>query len=244
VAHFVCGILAFAQGNYARAEASLSTARELHERLSDPARAARDAVLTGVMTALRDADAGERLARSAVDVLRARGLEWEYAFALFGLGRILVVQGRYEEAVPLLEEGVRLNPSPDPHMLLSYGVVNLGWARLGLGDLGGARDAFRRAYVEAGTGDRQILARALEGLAAVAAREGDERHGAALFGAAEGIRRSIGVGVWVTDVGTHERTEETLRAALGETAYRAALVDAVGLSTEEVSALALGAGER
>jgi tetratricopeptide (TPR) repeat protein len=193
------------------------------------------------MTALHDPEAGERLARSAIDVLRQRGREWEQAFALFALGRILVVQGRYAEAVPLLEEGVRLNPSPDPHLLLSYGVLNLGWARLGLGDPQGARDAFRRAYAEAGSGDRQISARALDALASVAVREGDARHGALLFGAAEGIRRSIGVGVWLTDATSHDRTEEALRAALGDEGYRAALAEGLGLSADEIVPIAFGA---
>ncbi|MGK5111171.1 DUF4062 domain-containing protein [Geodermatophilus sp. CPCC 205506] len=238
LAHFVCGILAFGQGDYARATAALQAARELHDHLEDPVRAARDSVLLGVMTALRDPDAGEQLARSAVAVLRERGLEWEYAFALFALGRILVVEGRYREAVPLLEEGVRLNPSPDPHMLLSYGAVNLGWARLGLGDLDGAREAFRQAYAAAGTGDRQISARALDALAAVAAQDGDDRHGALLLGAAEKIRRSIGVGVWVTDAGTHARTAEALRAALGGDGFEAAVAEGLGLSADAVTALA------
>jgi tetratricopeptide (TPR) repeat protein len=242
LAQFVCGILGFGQGDYARAAESLQTARELHHQLGDPTRAARDAVLLGVMTALRDPAAGERLARSAVDVLRQRGREWEQAFALFALGRILVVQERYAEAVPLLEEGVRLNPSPDPHLLLSYGVLNLGWARLGLGDVDGARNAFRQAYAEAGSGDRQINARALDALASVAVREGDARHGAVLFGAAEGIRRSIGVDVWVTDAASHDRTEAAMRAALGEEAYRAAVAEGLGLSADEIAAVAFGAG--
>jgi tetratricopeptide (TPR) repeat protein len=244
VAQFICGILGFGQGDYAGAAVALQTARELHHELGDPTRAARDAVLLGVMTALRDPEAGERLARSAVDVLRQRGREWERAFALFGLGRILVVQGRYAEAVPLLEEGVRLNPSPDPHLLLSYGVVNLGWARLGLGDPDGARDAFRRAFTEAGRGDRQISARALDALAAVAAQEHHPRYGALLTGAAEGIRRSIGVGVWVTDTDSHDRTVEALRAALGEDAYQAAVEEGLALSADEVVALVRGPGDR
>ena len=153
-----------------------------------------------------------------------------------------MVQGRYAEAVPLLEEGVALKPSPAPHLLLSYGVVNLGWARLGLDELGGARDAFRRAYAEAGSGDRQISARALDALATVAVRQGDAHRGALLFGAAEGIRRSIGVEVWVTDAAGHDRAEAAMRAALGDEAFRAAVEAGLHLTAEVIVSIAFAGG--
>jgi hypothetical protein len=71
----------------------------------------------------------------------------------------------------------------------------------------------------------------------VDAGEGAHREGAVLLGAAESIRRSIGVGVWVTDATSHDRTEEKLCAALGDDAYREAFADGLGLSEDEVTAL-------
>ena len=145
--------------------------------------------------------------------------------------------GRYADALPLLEESVGLIHAPSPHPLLSYALLNLGWARLGLGDRDGARVAFRRAFREATSADEQARARALGALARVAVHD-QPRLGAVLFGAAEQVRRVVGLGVSVPDRPVHATTEEALREALGETAFAEAFEEGTRLSGDEVGALA------
>jgi hypothetical protein len=82
-----------------------------------------------------------------------------------------------------------------------------------------------------------MRARALKGLAAVAVHGGDARLGAVLFGGAEAVRRSIGIGVWLTDKGNHADTEERLRAARGPT-YEAAWEEGLRLPAADLVALA------
>ena len=81
--------------------------------------------------------------------------------------------------------------------------------------------------------NRESLARALEALAVVADTVGDPAHGATLFGAAEGVRRSIGATVWRTDRASHARTEERLQTALGEPAFQAGAARGAALTVEE-----------
>jgi tetratricopeptide (TPR) repeat protein len=215
------GVLAFGQGDYDRGEPALQEAYALHRALGDEVRAALDSLHLGAILAMRDPAEAERLERVAVAVLREHGQQWQYAFALLSLGRVLVVSGRQAEAVPLLEESVSLMHAPAPHPLRSYAVLNLGWAHLGLGKLDRARAAFRRALAEAISGDEQAKARALDSLAAVAVRD-DPRLGAVLFGAADQVRRAVGLHVWITDRPSHAGTEAALRAALGDDGFTAA----------------------
>jgi predicted ATPase len=229
VAEFVRGSLAFGHGDPATSVRPLQQARELHSRSGDVTRAATDAILLGIAVSVGDPATGERLERGAVDVLRRHGEPWKLAFAMFALGQVLVLTGATEEAVPLLEESIRLQhdggseePS-GPRPLMGYAMVNLGWARLGLDDAVEAGRFFRQALAAAGETDQQVRARALEGLAAVALHRGDQRAGGLLFGAAEAVRRAIGVQVWLSDQATHAETEGDLRAALGPAAYEAAL---------------------
>jgi tetratricopeptide (TPR) repeat protein len=231
------GVLAFGQGDYERGEPALREAHALHRALGDDVRAAMDALQLGVILAMRDPIEAERLEREATAVLRDRGPRWQYAFALFTLGRVLVMGGRPAEAVPLLEESVGLIRTPGPHPLLSYAVLNLGWARLGLGELEGARAAFSRALSQATTGDEQAKARALDALAAVAVHD-QPRVGAVLFGAAEQVRRAVGLGVWVTDRPRHAQTEAELRAALGEGEFAAAAEEGSRYPWDDLYALA------
>lgn len=108
-------------------------------------------------------------------------------------------------------------------VFLSNALVNLGWAhhRLGDGELAGRRlsEAIKEALA---LDNRESLGRALEALGAVADAAGDPERGATLFGAAEGIRQSVGATVWVADRASHDDVEAQLQAQLGKEAYRAA----------------------
>ena len=74
--------------------------------------------------------------------------------------------------------------------------------------------------------ERTSLGRALEALAAVAVAAGDPELAGTLFGAADGVRRAIGAGVWVTDRASHDKTAAQLRTQLGDSGYAAQLTAA------------------
>jgi predicted ATPase len=244
VTEFVRGSLAFGHGDLATSAQALQEAHGLHGQFGDAPRAATDAILLGIALSVGDPETGERLEREAVDVLRRHGEPWKLAFALLALGQVLVLRGRTEEAVPALEESVRLQrygepeESSGPYPLMGYTMVNLAWAQLGLDDAVAAGQSFRQALSTAGAADQQVRARALEGLAAVALHHGDQRRGGLLFGAAEAVRRAIGIGVWLTDQATHAQTEKALRAALGSAAYEAAFEAGLRCPLDELSGLA------
>ncbi|HKH82923.1 MAG TPA: hypothetical protein VKA25_04490, partial [Gemmatimonadales bacterium] len=82
--------------------------------------------------------------------------------------------------------------------------------------------------------NRESLARALDALAAVAETTGNPELSATLMGAGEGVRSSIGVGVWMTDQVRHAETAARLRARLGDPAYAAAFDRGSGLTLDEV----------
>ena len=82
--------------------------------------------------------------------------------------------------------------------------------------------------------NKESLGRALEALAAVAVAAGDPESAGTLFGAADGVRRAIGAGVWVTGRADHDETAAQLRTQLGETAYAAALDRGRNLTVDQV----------
>jgi hypothetical protein len=82
--------------------------------------------------------------------------------------------------------------------------------------------------------NRESLGRALEALAAVAVAAGESELAATLFGAADGVRRSIGTGVWMTDRASHDQTAAHLRTQLGDTAYIAAADRGRDLTVDQV----------
>jgi hypothetical protein len=81
------------------------------------------------------------------------------------------------------------------------------------------------------------MARALEGLAAVATASGDAHLGARLFGAARALRASVGVTVWVPDHQSHDRTERALLRILSTDVFEERLRDGASLQVDQVPEL-------
>ncbi|HJV12461.1 MAG TPA: DUF4062 domain-containing protein [Propionibacteriaceae bacterium] len=237
-AHSELGMLTFAQGDYERAVPALTTAIDLYSQLGDIRRVALARVPLGVIHAAGNTNGGEDLLADAADTFRKLGDHWGLAFALLNLGGALLLHHRYAEAIPHLEESVELASDLNTEVFLSNALINLGLAHLRLGDLDSARERLRESIHHAAPlEDHGSFARALDGLAAVAVTAGEPELGATLLGAGEGVRRSIGVGIWRTDRASHGEVVAQLQAQLGDTAYRAAFDRGGNLNVGQIVAL-------
>jgi tetratricopeptide (TPR) repeat protein len=229
------GMLAFGQGDYARAAPALQTAVDLYTELGDLQHVATAMVPLGVIQAVGDPNGGEDLLVQAADTFRELDDPWGLAFASLNLGGALLLHHRYADAIPHLEEALEHARAVKAEVFLSNALINLGWVHYWRGDLEASRARLREAVKHAAVPDnRESLGRALEALAAVSVAAGDPELAATLFGAAEGVRHSIGAGVWMTDRASHEQTASQLRTQLGETAYAAVLDRGRSLTVDQV----------
>lgn len=226
-------------GDYEQGKRELRKAYDLYEELGDHHGMAGALAALGFAVSMTDGSQGEDLVRQAVAMYRKLQDPWALSFAIFGLGRVLVIEGRSEEAIPLLEESVAWARGAGEKTMLAIALSTVGRARLGVGDLRGAKAASVESLQLAGSlGDRGVSAWALEGLAAVAVAAGDPSTGALLFGAAEGTRKSLGRATWVTEQQAYERTERELRAALGDAPFEATFGEGMKMALPDVRTLA------
>jgi tetratricopeptide (TPR) repeat protein len=229
------GMLAFGQGEYERVTPALATAIDLYTQLGDAQHAATASVPLGVIQALGDPDGGEDLLESAADTFRNLDDQWGLAFASLNLGGALLLHDRYADAIPHLEETIQHARAVKADVFMSNALINLGWIHHWLGDLESARRRLREAVKHAAVPDNRVsLARALDALAALALTAGDTEQGATLLGAADGVRRSIGAEIWMTDRASHDQTAAELRTRLGGTAYAAATDRGRSLTFDQV----------
>lgn len=220
----VLGLLAFGHGDYPRAAPALTIAVQLQRQLGKRAAAATASVPLGLITAETDPSSAHAMLQQSVDEFRELHDDWGLAFALLALGGAFLLQNRFAEAVPPLEESVRVSKTAATQVFLTNAEVNLGMAYVGLGDLDAADTVLREALRHAeDAASREAIARALEGLAAVAVSRGDAPQAVRLMGAAEAVRRSIAATVWRTDRRRHAQTISDLRAILGTAATDEAL---------------------
>jgi predicted ATPase len=234
-AHLGLGMLAFGQGDYERAAPALETAIELYTDLGDALHVATASVPLGVIQAVWDPNGGEDLLAQAVNTFRELDDQWGLAFASLNLGGALLQHHRYTEAIPHLEESLQHARVVKAEVFLSNALINLGWVHHWLGDVEAARQRLREAVKHAAVPDnRESLGRALEALSAVWVTGGDPELAATLFGAADGIRRSIGAGIWMTDRASHDQTAAELQTMLGNTAYAAAVDRGRNLTIDQV----------
>jgi predicted ATPase len=238
-ARLVLGMMAFLRADYDRAAEVLPPAYERFVERGDERGAATASVALGVIAVPADPDDGIRQLREAVDTFRRLADQWWLMFALLALGSTLATLHREDDAIASLEEGERGARQMQDDVLVSNGLIGLGWAHLRQGDFAAAGRELREALELAVTfGSRETIPRALGALAAVAERSGDTDRAAMLFGAAEGVRATLGADVWGIDQEGHAETAEGLQTRLGEQPYRRLTARGASLALDDVIELA------
>ena len=240
-ASLALGMMAFEGGDYDRASTVLQPAFDRYVERGDERGMATASVALGVIAALQHPGEGEDVLRQAVDRFRQLEDRWGLAFGLLALGTILLHANREVDAMAPLEEGAQIARQGGEGILLSNALIALGWAYLGRGDVTAAGQRLGESLDGAvALANRETIARALDALAALAEQTGDASHGATLFGAADGVRRSVGAGVWLIDRTSHDETAKRLHARLGDSAYQRLADRGATLALDEILKIASG----
>jgi predicted ATPase len=116
------------------------------------------------------------IARACLPVLRERRLTIELGVCLLALGTNDCYRDVYEESAANLEEAVDVARSAADHLVVAASLSWLGFVRLLLDDLGGAREAFEECHaVSTELGGPLMLGFALSKLGLLADAESDYR---------------------------------------------------------------------
>jgi hypothetical protein len=167
---------------------------------------------------------------------------------------VAVCQAQYDRAVPLLEESLALRRERDDKWGLATALGSLGWVALRQGDFTHMRALLGESLtLRVEIGDRGGIAWSLEKLAESAllwaqaqtpplAIQGYQR-AATMFGAASGLRASVGSVADSADQPEYDRHLAALRAMLGEATFTAAWAEGRALSLEQAVRQALAETE-
>jgi predicted ATPase/DNA-binding CsgD family transcriptional regulator len=157
-------------------------------------------------------------------------------------GWTALLQGDPERATVLIEEAVELARERRRGFmgLLSRPLDNLGWAALLGGELGRAKAQFgENLALSKVRGDRGTLLMSLEGLACVAAAEGEAIRAARLFGAAEALMAVIDYRLVPQERAVLEPYRASVRSRLGEAAWEEAVAEGGALGLDHAIGYAL-----
>ncbi|MEV0718671.1 DUF4062 domain-containing protein [Asanoa sp. NPDC050611] len=238
-ARLVLGMMAFLRADYDRAKDVLPPARDRFAARGDARGAATAEVALAVIDAPDDPGCEQRLVETVETFRRLDGAGWWLTFALLALGVARVTTHLVDESLPPLREGIDRAREMDDDVLVSNGLVCQGWAHVRQGRMASARRELAEALdMAVALGSRETIPRVLDALAAVAERTGDTDRAATLFGAAQGVRGTLGSPVWGIDQEAHSETAEHLRTRLGEEPYRRLTARGASLALDDVLQLA------
>ncbi len=165
------------------------------------ARAKRDAATSSVAlanlaeAAFLQADyvRARELFEASLSLRRELGDRRNIANAMLNLARAHLMLGDDGRAVELSQQGLQLARELGDTWSISVAVGNLADAALRRDDREATRSFLAEGLAAAlRRGDKRVAAESLQRAAALAVAEGDAARGATLWGAAEGLRRSIG----------------------------------------------------
>jgi len=218
------GVLAWSQGDHARAATLCEAALALYRAGDDTAGMALSLTHLGFVAA----DQGEyrratELLTESLRLYRRLGDPWGIAQTLSNLGVVAAQQGDFAEATRLLEESLPLRRGLGNKRGIAVALSNLGNVAVDQGDYRRATALFEESVVLARElGNKKGIALSLNSLGDVAAAQGEAERAAALYEESLALFRALddkwGTALTLDDLGALaiERQDHARAAALYE----------------------------
>ncbi len=238
---YLLGIVARLRGDYEQAEARGRESLALNRELGRKGSAALTLDSLGLLAYYRgDYTQAEVLCEEALALFRERADKFGTAGSLNTLALVACGQGDYRQAAALSEESLALSRESGDKGAMARSLNVLGRVA-----------HFQREYKQAAEylgesltlfremGERLGIIRCLCGLAHVAWAGGFPERAARMFGAAEGLRESIGTPLPLADQLEFDRNVASVRTRLGEHEFTAAYAEGRAKTLEQAIEFAL-----
>jgi serine/threonine-protein kinase PknK len=238
---FGLGQLAFEQGDYAAARSAAEAALTLGRQIQDSeAESAALTLLGNVARGEGDNARAEQYYQLGLAIRDREGRRADMAISLGGLGHVALARGAYPKARAYYARALAIERELGQHRDAAILLFRLGQTAFEEGDLADARQQFRDSLSLAqGIGDRQRIAAAIEGFAALADAERQPGRALTLAGAAASLRNAIRSPLPPPEARLLEARLADSRDALGsqsarwfDDGYRLAVSAAIGLALE------------
>jgi len=235
------GVLARYQGDYEAAQSLYERALRLFQAQNDERGVAAMFNNLGVVARVRgDNTAARTLHEQGLAIRRRLANGEDLSASLNNLGVVARVQGDFEEARQLHTESLELARRIGSGRGSSTALINLGAVAL-------AQERFEEAYplfVEClnlyqEQRNRTGTLEALEGIASVCLGQGQAERAVALWGAAQGLRASLGIPISTADVADYERRLQKARTVLEPAVFAQAWERGRSLPLQEAIAAAV-----
>ena len=185
-----------------------------------------------------DFDGALREVTVALEELRSQDEPVFTALAALTAGWLETVLGRYDDALRHLREVGDLAERTGGDWLGAGSRVQLGILAVLRGGLGEARALLDEALdLSLAARSTQFVILCLAGYAQLASAEGDPQRAARLEGAAEGLRRRVGLPVWPTLRQSKDELVAQLRQRLGAARFDQAFAAGSGLTQQQAVAI-------
>ena len=229
------GYFARVQGDYARASALGVEALALAQQTGD-AHGASGALHLLSLTATDCGNLAEAQAHLEAGIAIDRSVDYAHgvAFGLSNLGDVALARGLLDDAAAFADEALAIWRDRGD-------AWSVAWAQIGCGRIARAQGDPARAVslvcdglaTCAKLGDKEIAARGISELAAIAAERGELRLAARLYGSVAALREAIGAPLAPTERAGHDEAVDAIRAGLLGNAFAAAWEAGRALSLDQ-----------
>ena len=233
------GQIATVQGEYARARVLLEESRGLLSALGDQHEVGWVLILQARMLFLSGDHPFEAqvLAEQGQGLVKEIGDDWMVMQALNVLGQIHLQQSEHALARELFEACLEISQEQGESLDLAEMQIDLARALVVQGEMARARTLYQESLVLLQKNDnKEFILACLEGLANIAAAQGETMWAARLWGGAEALRKALGTPIPPVYYAAYERSVAAARTQLGEKAFAAAWTQGRSMSPEQALA--------